>query len=91
LKDVLDEPRTSTMHTNDINRPWIGIPATGPFVRVGDAAAYLGISKSTYYEEVSSGSLPICKIGRRASGVPKPWLDAVIAARVAASRIIVGE
>lgn len=64
--------------------PWSGVPATGPFMRVAEAARYLGISKSTYYEEVNAGTLPVCKIGLRASGVPKPWLDAIIQSRVEA-------
>ena len=61
-------------------RPWESITPTGPLLRPGDAAAYLGISIQGYYERAAAGSLPVpLKIsGRRASGVPRPWLDAVI-------------
>lgn len=60
-------------------RPWEGIPPTGPILRPADAAAYLGISVPGYYEKAAKGALPApFKLGGRASGVPRPWLDAVI-------------
>ena len=71
------------------NQPWHGIAATGPLLRTIDAAAYLGISVPGYYEKAAKGALPSpLKIGGRASGVPRPWLDAVIgyAATVEAAR-----
>lgn len=56
-------------------------PACGPLLRPA-VAAYLGLSISTFYEQIKAGMLPpLVKIGSRASGVPKPWLDAFIAAR----------
>jgi excisionase family DNA binding protein len=68
--------------------PWARVPPTGPMLRPAEAAAYYGVSVSSYYEMVHSGELPkFVKLGPRArsSGVPRVWLDAVIAARVAAS------
>lgn len=65
---------------NQTNRPWDAVAPTGPIYRVKDAAAYLGISITNYYEKVARGSLPApLKIGGHASGVPAPWLDSVIA------------
>lgn len=65
---------------NPANRPWDGVAATGPLLRPVDAAAYLGISISGYYEKAAKGSLPApLKLGGQASGVPRPFLDAVIA------------
>jgi predicted DNA-binding transcriptional regulator AlpA len=59
--------------------PWDGVAATGPILRTADAAAYLGISVPGYYEKAAKGVLPSpLKIGGRASGVPRPWLDSVI-------------
>ena len=68
-------------------QPWAHLPAIGPILRPADAAAYLGISVQGYYEKAAAGSLPVpLKItGGRASGVPRPWLDAVIAAAAAAN------
>lgn len=69
----------------DINQPWASIPAAGPLLRPKDAAEYLGYSKSHFYALVERGELPKpIKIGRgfnAATGVPRPWLDAVIADR----------
>lgn len=60
-------------------RPWDGVVATGPILRPADAAAYLGISVQGYYEKAAKGALPVpLKLGGRASGVPRPWLDAII-------------
>lgn len=65
--------------------PWAGIPATGPLLRPRAAAEYVGISKGRYYILAARGELPApIPIGRRlarATAVPRPWLDAVIAAR----------
>lgn len=61
-------------------------PACGPLLRPAAAAAYLGLSISTFYEQIKAGMLPpLVKIGSRASGVPKPWLDAFIATRATES------
>jgi len=61
------------------DRPWSGVVPTGPMLRPADAAAYLGISLPSYYERATKGVVPTpMKIGGRASGVPRPWLDAVI-------------
>jgi excisionase family DNA binding protein len=70
--------------TTDL-QPWAAIPATGPLLRPKDAAEYLGYSKSQFYALAERGELPApIKIGRGhngAAGVPRPWLDAIIAAR----------
>lgn len=53
-------------------------------LRPADAAEYIGYSVPHYYALAQRGELPVpVKIGRGQSGasaVPKPWLDAVIAA-----------
>lgn len=60
--------------------PWDGVAPTGPILRPADAAAYLGISVPGYYDKAAKGALPApLKLGGRASGVPRNWLDAVIA------------
>lgn len=72
-----------------IARPWLGIEASGPLLRPAEAAKYLGLSLSRFYAISAQGDLPKpIKIGRSASGatgVPLPWLNAVIAARAAES------
>lgn len=66
--------------------PWESIAPTGPILRPADAAAYLGISSANYYEKASKGILPSpLKLGGRASGVPRPWLDAIIGRAASAS------
>ncbi|SLJ88352.1 hypothetical protein SAMN06295987_101792 [Novosphingobium mathurense] len=69
-----------------IDKPWAGLPATGPLLRPKAAAEYLGCSVSAYYASAARGELPaFIKMGRGHFGsvaVPRPWLDAVIAARV---------
>lgn len=66
--------------------PWEGIPATGPLMRPETAAEYIGVSTSAVYRMINQGRLPpIAKLGKRASGIPKPWLDAVIADRLTPS------
>ena len=69
--------------------PWKDINPTGPIFRPREAAAYYGVSLSSYYELIQAGELPqFIKLGgrARASGVPRPWLDAVIAHRATAAR-----
>jgi predicted DNA-binding transcriptional regulator AlpA len=64
--------------------PWAGIPACGPLLRTEDAARYLGLSRSYFHKLAARGDLPTpIKIGLKASGLPRPWLDAVISARAA--------
>jgi excisionase family DNA binding protein len=73
---------------NEPYAPWVGIAAQGPMLRPAQAAAYFGVSPSTYYSMIQAGDLPpFIKLGRRsrASGVPRAWLDAVIVARAAAA------
>jgi predicted DNA-binding transcriptional regulator AlpA len=73
--------------TQAIAKPWADVPPTGPILRTGDAAAYLGLSTSAYYESVEKGLFPApLKVGPRASGVPKPWLDSLIFAAAIAAR-----
>lgn len=62
--------------------PWNALPPTGPILRPAQAARYFGVSLSTYYELIHAGVVPpFLKLSHRAraSGVPKPWLDAAIA------------
>lgn len=40
-------------------------PATKLVVTVAEAAAMLGVSRSTAYEAVRAGSIPYIKVGRR--------------------------
>ena len=66
-------------------QPWEAVPPTGPILRPATAAEYLGLSVSGYYKQAARGLVPMpIVIGRRASGVPRPWLDAVIASRAPA-------
>jgi len=59
--------------------PWSDVPAHGPILRPAHAAEYLGFSVPHFYEQASRGLVPTpIKLGARATGVPKPWLDAVI-------------
>lgn len=61
-------------------KPWDSVPATGPLLRPAKAASYLGLSETTYRRMVGEDLLPRpVRIGVRATGVPQPWLDAVIA------------
>lgn len=78
------------MASSPTTSPWKGIPATGPILRPKAAAEYLGYSPTRFYTLVARGDLPKpIKIGRGASnaacGVPKPWLDALIASCAAES------
>jgi excisionase family DNA binding protein len=64
--------------------PWADIPLRGPILRTNDAAEYLGLSVPYTYALIQRGDLPRpIKIGARATGIPRDWLDAVIAARAA--------
>lgn len=71
------------------SKPWAAIPPRGPLLRVPEAARYIGYSKTQFYALVASGELPKpIKIGRGfngSSGVPRAWLDAIIAAKAAES------
>ena len=40
-------------------------PTERPTVTVREAAAWLGVSKSTAYQAVESGDLPVIKVGGR--------------------------
>lgn len=63
-------------------RPWAEITPTGPILRTQKAAEYLGICVTSYYGQAALGLVPApIKMGERATGVPLPWLDAVIAHR----------
>ena len=71
----------------EASKPWQGVPATGPMLRPKDAAAYLGYSVSQFYSLAAQGFVPQpIRIGpghNGGAGVPRPWLDALIAARAA--------
>ena len=68
-------------------QPWKSIAATGPLLRPAKAAEYPGYSRSHYYNLARQGLVPMpLHIGRgdtAAVGVPRPWLDAIIAAAAA--------
>ena len=64
-------------------RPWAGVAPVGPMFRPKDAATYIGVSLASFYAGAIEGLWPKpIKISLRASGVPRAWLDAVIADRV---------
>ena len=72
-----------------LSKPWAHIPPSGPLLRAKAAAAYIGYSKAQFYALVNEGILPApIHLGDNchAAGVSKPWLDAVIASRAAATR-----
>ena len=71
-------------NTETTATPWAHIEAVGPMFRPPEAAKYLGIGLSTYYQWAEAGSLPKfskLSFSGRASGVPKCHLDAAIAAK----------
>ena len=76
-------------HAQSVRPAWENVPATGPLLRCAEAAEYVGYSRQQYRTLAKQGDLPpLIKMGRNYSGasvVPKPWLDAVIAARAAES------
>ena len=54
-------------------------------MRVSEAARYLGLARSTYYQHAAEGRVPKpILIAGRAVGVPLPELERVIAAGIAA-------
>lgn len=64
------------------HRDWSISPVAGPIYRPQECATYLGISISSFYELISRGELPpLLKLTQRgrASGLPKSWLDIVLA------------
>lgn len=44
--------------------------------RCAQAAAYIGVSRSQFYNLAKAGEMPILKLGERASGVLRSDLDA---------------
>ena len=69
--------------------PWAELPVSGPILRPADAARYVGLGLSTFYNGIAEGSLPpLIKIGPRASGVPRPWLDAVLRSRALLTGVV---
>jgi excisionase family DNA binding protein len=68
------------------SRPWAGIPPSGPLMRPKEAANYLGYSRSAFYAAVQRGDIKLIKMGNGAGGasaLPRPWADAIIAAKAA--------
>jgi len=47
--------------------------------RCAQAAAYIGVSRSQFYNLAKAGEMPILKLGERASGVLRIDLDAYLA------------
>jgi predicted DNA-binding transcriptional regulator AlpA len=73
-------------------RPWAGVVPAGPFLRSGEAAEYLSLSRTQFYALANAGHLPkpfklngAAKGFSGAAGVPKAWLDSVLRARAEAS------
>lgn len=70
-------------------KPWDNIEACGPILRPPQAALYFGVGISTYYELIKTGDVPgFVKLSSksRASGVPRNFLDAAIAAKISLSK-----
>ena len=66
--------------------PWADIPASGPMVRVAEAMRYLGLQRTTFYEEVRAGRLPQpVHLSPQTRGLPLAWLEAINTARAEAS------
>jgi predicted DNA-binding transcriptional regulator AlpA len=71
-------------------QPWVDCPPTGRLVRSAEAAKFLGLSRSRFYQMVAEGSLPRpFKVSpdadSRVVALPLSWLESVVAARAAAS------
>jgi len=47
--------------------------------RCAQAAIYIGVSRSQFYNLAKAGEMPILKLGERASGVLRSDLDAYLA------------
>lgn len=64
----------SDMHDQNISRehadspgndaPWKKVVPTGPVLRPAEAAAYYGVSLSTYYELIKAGEVPPLIVSR---------------------------
>lgn len=68
------------------SQPWRDTPVEGPFLRSGQAADFLNLSRTQFYALARIGALPRpFKIGGRAAGLPQSWLNAVLRARAAES------
>ena len=71
---------------SDRMQPWLTTVVEGPLLPPAEAASYLGVSRASFYRFVEDGVLPRpILMGTRASGLPKSWLDSILAARAAAS------
>ena len=65
-----------------INELYKSKPVIGPVMRPKEAARYIGVSVSCFYSLIKSGEIPpLIKLTGRASGIPKPWLDAWLSLR----------
>jgi predicted DNA-binding transcriptional regulator AlpA len=59
--------------------PWEGCDPAGPLYRIQDVVEVTGLSRAQTYNLIRIGELPpLLKIGKRASVMPKAWLDAYI-------------
>jgi len=60
-------------------KSWEGIPPSGQLLRPADVCKLTGLSKAQIYNLINEGLFPpFIKIGKRASAMPKVWLDAHI-------------
>lgn len=67
-------------------QPWKNCSPEGGLLRPNEIARFLGVSRTSVYRLISSGQLPKpISIGPRAVGMPKAWLESVVAARAAAT------
>lgn len=61
---------------------WKSIDPTGRQLRPLEVCELTGLSKAQIYNLIKDGSFPpFLKIGKRASAMPKSWLDAYISAQ----------
>ena len=61
-------------------KPWAGVPPSGRLLRPSEVCELTGLCKAQVYNLINEGIFPpFIKIGKRASAMPKVWLDAYIA------------
>lgn len=60
-------------------KPWDGVPPLGQLLRPAEVCELTGLCKAQVYNLIKEGIFPpFIKIGKRASAMPKVWLDAYI-------------
>lgn len=54
-------------------------------LRVGEAAEAMGISRSSLYQAINRGEIPVIRItGSRSARIPKVWLERWVAEKISA-------